>query len=366
MTDSPTNEEELIERLRFATEQEEKLFITGASTKLHRLINVSTRTPLHSFKLNRVVDFDPDNLTITTQAGAKFSQLNFLASEKNLRIACLPIRSAGATIGGVVASGIPCPLSFRFGLIRDWVTGIRVVLANGASLCFGGKTVKNVSGYDLRRLFIGSLGTLGFITELTLRLLPVAETRSLLSAKFTSLSELLEVLDSISQSSSQISSLEILSPQPAQTILGEACFVLLVLIEGNERAVRSARERLDRVASFIEAELTILCRVADIGFGMGEGSALCFVPASQFPRLLASADNLRVSFTAGRGMQMLIALGEPSALQELAHLTTTLHGWSIFRRDQVELLTSNFDPSLNARIKHTLDPKNLFPNLPIR
>jgi glycolate oxidase FAD binding subunit len=127
-------------------------------------------------KVARVIDHDPANLTVSAQCGMTLSDLRTaLASERQT----LPIDAplpARATLGGTVAASINGPRRACYGSVRDLVTGMKVVLVNGESIKAGGKVVKNVAGYDLCKLFVGSLGTLGIISEVTLRLAPACES----------------------------------------------------------------------------------------------------------------------------------------------------------------------------------------------
>lgn len=127
-------------------------------------------------KLNRVVEHDADNLTVSAQCGVTLAALrSVLYPAKQF----LPIDGPfpeRATIGGIAAANLNGPRRSSYGSVRDLVIGLKVSLAGGESIKAGGKVVKNVAGYDMCKLFVGSLGTLGIITEVTLRLAPIAES----------------------------------------------------------------------------------------------------------------------------------------------------------------------------------------------
>jgi glycolate oxidase FAD binding subunit len=126
-------------------------------------------------KLNRVLDHDAANLTVTAQSGLKLSVLqDALAQHKQFAPFDAPFPDR-ATIGGTIAANLNGPRRSAYGSVRDLVIGIKVALANGEQIKAGGKVVKNVAGYDLGKLFVGSLGTLGIITETTVRVAPIAE-----------------------------------------------------------------------------------------------------------------------------------------------------------------------------------------------
>ena len=131
-------------------------------------------------RLNGIVDYDVDNLTVTVQAGLSLSRLQAAVDAKRQFLPLDPPFPDEATVGGIVAANSSGPSRVRYGSVRDLVLGMRVALAGGEVIHVGGKTVKNVAGYDLSKMFIGSYGTLGVVTEVTFRLLPLpAEKRAL-------------------------------------------------------------------------------------------------------------------------------------------------------------------------------------------
>jgi glycolate oxidase FAD binding subunit len=136
-------------------------------------------------KLNRVVEHDHANLTATVQSGVTLSALQTsLAPEKQFAPLDVPFPER-ATVGGIVAVNLNGPRRSYYGSLRDLVIGMRVVLASGERIKAGGKVVKNVAGYDMCKLFVGSLGTLGIITEVTLRMAPIPENAATLIASGT-------------------------------------------------------------------------------------------------------------------------------------------------------------------------------------
>jgi glycolate oxidase FAD binding subunit len=120
-----------------------------------------------------VVAYEPADLTVTVGAGTTCAALDALLAEHGQECALDP-RDPNATVGGVLASGLSGWRRLRHGPVRDQVLEIRVVLADGRVVKGGGPTVKNVTGYDLPRLLVGSLGTLGLLVQVTLRCRPRA------------------------------------------------------------------------------------------------------------------------------------------------------------------------------------------------
>jgi len=133
-------------------------------------------------RLNRILDFDHENLTITAQAGATLSSLQQAAAQRSQMLPLDPPGGDEATIGSIAATNLSGPLRSRYGPPRDLIIGLRVALSDGAIVKMGGKTVKNVAGYELTKLFLGSWGTLGAFCEVTVRLTPLPEMKAMLAA----------------------------------------------------------------------------------------------------------------------------------------------------------------------------------------
>jgi len=118
-----------------------------------------------------VIAYEPDDMTITVGAGTSFDTLDRVLAEHGQECALDP-RSRAATIGGILACGLSGPRRLRHGPVRDHVLEVRFETGDGHLVKGGGPTVKNVTGYDLPRLFVGSLGTIGVLRQATLRCRP--------------------------------------------------------------------------------------------------------------------------------------------------------------------------------------------------
>jgi glycolate oxidase FAD binding subunit len=132
-----------------------------------------------------IVAYEPTELYITARCGTPLAEIEAALAEKGQMLAFEPPHfaaanadSAGATVGGCVAAGLSGPRRQQAGAVRDFVLGVKLVDGSGQVLNFGGQVMKNVAGYDVSRVIAGSLGTLGVIAEVTLKVLPkaVAET----------------------------------------------------------------------------------------------------------------------------------------------------------------------------------------------
>src|SRR4051794_8370785 len=122
-----------------------------------------------------VVAYEPADMTVTVGAGTAFTDLDRVVAEHGQEVPLDP-RSGDATIGGILACGLSGIRRLRHGPLRDHVLEVRFVTGYGVLVKGGGPTVKNVTGYDLPRLFVGSLGTLGVLVQATLRCRPRART----------------------------------------------------------------------------------------------------------------------------------------------------------------------------------------------
>ena len=196
---------------------------------------------LSTRRMTRVIRHEPADLVATAEAGVPLSEFQKHLADAGQWLPIDPPDDGSATLGGVIASGLGGAQSFGYGLPRSFVIGMRVVLADGRSIKAGGNVVKNVAGYDLCKLFTGSYGTLGLITEVTLKLRPMpAETRTMVA--IGSLSSLMTAGRAAISGSLFPVGVEVLSPRFARHLnLGEntsEC-ALLVRFAGSSRAVVS-------------------------------------------------------------------------------------------------------------------------------
>ncbi len=120
-----------------------------------------------------IVNYEPTELVITARCGTPLAELESALAARQQFLACEPPNFAGATVGGAVAAGLSGPRRAAVGSLRDFVLGVKLMDGEGRVLKFGGEVMKNVAGFDVSRLMAGSLGTLGLILELSLKVLPV-------------------------------------------------------------------------------------------------------------------------------------------------------------------------------------------------
>jgi glycolate oxidase FAD binding subunit len=192
-----------------------------------------------------IAHFDPSNLNMTVLAGTTLDGINeFLAGQGNGFFLPLdPPFSQRATIGGVYASNGSGPSRLRYGTMRDQILGVRGVDARGGEVGFGGKTVKNVSGYDLTKFLIGSAGSLCLITAATMRVYPLPAASSLCEVFFPAMGELEKFLQALRSS--------VLLPSGVTVEPVKGAFRVLSAFEGHPLAVeRENRDFLSMAGTF--------------------------------------------------------------------------------------------------------------------
>jgi glycolate oxidase FAD binding subunit len=160
--------------LAFANREGLKVLVRGGGTQLNTgFPPAGGDILLSTTRLNTVVEHAPHDMTVTVEAGLKLIDLQAHLARTRQWLALDPVLDPNATIGGIISTNVSGARRLRYGGIRDQIIGIRVVLPDGTIAKGGGKVVKNVAGYDLPKLFIGALGTLGVIIAATFRLYPL-------------------------------------------------------------------------------------------------------------------------------------------------------------------------------------------------
>ena len=182
----PADATQISEVIRFASTEKLAVIPCGGCTKLG-IGSPPSRydIALDLTRLNRVLAYDPRDLTLGIEPGARIDDLlQCLAEQKQFLPLAVPF-SDRATIGGIVAANSSSPLRHSYGGVRDFCLGMEFVTGEGIPAKSGGRVVKNVTGYDLHKLLIGSLGTLGVITRLNFRTFPLPSAQGTFIASFS-------------------------------------------------------------------------------------------------------------------------------------------------------------------------------------
>lgn len=213
----PTTAQELADTLRQANEQGFAVAPRGGGTQME-LGNRPSRLDLvlETTGLNRLVEYEPADLTVTVEAGMRLADLQDLLKEQGQFLALDPPIPAEATIGGVIATNASGPLRLAYGTARDLVIGTRVANPDGRITHAGGRVVKNVAGYDLNKLYVGSLGTVGVIVELSFKLTPIPPSDALVVARFPEAGPAWRFISAILHSPLSPLAIELLGPAAAE------------------------------------------------------------------------------------------------------------------------------------------------------
>jgi glycolate dehydrogenase FAD-binding subunit len=305
------NEAEVVDAIRGANERHEAVVVTGGATR----VGVGDPPARYDIALDLsavrgIVEYEPADLVATVRAGTTLTELAEALGPRGQRWPVEPGLPERATVGGTLASAAGGPSRLRYFHPRDWVIGARVVLGDGTPVRSGGKVVKNVTGYDLTRLWSGTFGSLAAIVELTLKLTAVPERTVSLVADLE-VSAAFEAANDLHATGLPLDALAIVTGEAVGAVGARGDAALLVRLTGPAAAVRRlgrvVRERVrcrdvandvwDRVAALpLEARWT--ARIAwpastqpEIEF-LGYGAVI--YPASSTAYLLRSID--RVTF----------------------------------------------------------------------
>lgn len=190
----PESIEQISEVLRIAGERRLAIAPVGQGAFLHlggipRQYDVA----LSLQRLDRIVDYQPADMTVTVEAGITLARLQEVLGEHGQWLPIDPPLPERATIGGILAANLSGPVRLSQGTIRDFLIGLKAVRADGTVIKGGGRVVKNVAGYDLPKLYCGSFGTLGVIVEATFKVRPRPEMQTVVSLSFPSVDEAMEL-----------------------------------------------------------------------------------------------------------------------------------------------------------------------------
>jgi glycolate oxidase FAD binding subunit len=195
MQDMDTATQSMADRIRAAAADGAALRIQGSGSK--NFYGQAFHGELLDVRgLSGICSYEPSELVVTVRAGTRLAELEAVLAEQGQALAFEPPHfGPDATVGGMVAAGLSGPARASVGAVRDYVLGVRLLNGRGDLLTFGGQVMKNVAGYDVSRLLAGSLGTLGVITELSLKVLPTAPAEATLMCAGVSQAAALSLLN---------------------------------------------------------------------------------------------------------------------------------------------------------------------------
>lgn len=343
--------------------------------------------------LNRVLELDEGNLTAEVEAGISLGDLQAQLAKRNLFLALDPLDGESATIGGIIATNASGPARLLYRTARDHVLGLQVALADGRHLRAGGKTMKDVAGYNLVKPLIGSLGTLGVIVGATVRLQPLPEAYTTVAARFRGVQPAAQMAMRVRGTTLAPTAMELVS-ETAWRAAGGGDFggegaTLLIGVGGAREAVTRHDRDLtqlaeeagalevvavggDEMAAVWRRRQNVAAGLAAIASGLVR--VKIGVPMSTLGAALAAAEaegarrGLGVAYAghAGNGIAQVFFVGAEAsiidAVLKLRELASGLGGYLILEvaspaaKRQIDPLPIRDDYALMRRIRESLNP----------
>ncbi|HSQ00396.1 MAG TPA: FAD-binding oxidoreductase [Candidatus Dormibacteraeota bacterium] len=349
----------------------------------------SPAAALSTRRLARILAHDAGDMTVRVQAGVTIEALNAALAAAGQWLPLDPPRAQAMTVGGMIAADRNGPLRLGYGGIRDWLIGVRAVMADGMLVRGGGQVVKNVAGYDLPRLFAGSFGTLGVIVEATFKVRPQVAGMALCEWTAPSLADALARARAVLGSDVQPVLLEAVNESAAEALGLDSGASLLIGCAGSpahldEQAARiaalsdgaAARHASERGDALLRA-LREFSQPADEDALVIRLSVLPTALGPLVAEIEAAAATARVvaeiAAHAGNGVAWCQLLGAPDeaaliGVAEAARAAARRQGgWAVFESMPAEL-RGRLDPwgfdapalAIMRRVKAALDPSGLF------
>ncbi|HEX9106967.1 MAG TPA: FAD-binding oxidoreductase, partial [Longimicrobiales bacterium] len=343
---------------------------------------------LTTARLDALAEYAPADLTVTAGAGMTLGRLEATLAQSGQFLPLDPAGAAGATLGAVVARGDAGPLRLGYGTPRDHVLGLELVTGDGRVLQLGGRVMKNVAGYDLTRLVVGSRGTLGLITRVTARLRPLPRADRTLALRSSVAQACVSAARAIRQERLEPVAMEILSPEASARVAAAGAWTLLLRLHGPAGAVDELAPRVERIAagegravetlepeaaavawstlSTLEAQAALVIRLAALPGELGRTLSL----AQEVADAGGWSDGARVAH-AGDGIVRVLgpaaadapAWGDVAAAVERARLTLSPAGGTVVIARAPAELMQRIDPfgyvgaaTLMEGIRRTFDP----------
>ncbi len=263
---SPLNTAQVSEVVKIAAANKIPIYTRGSGTNLSGgTIPLKKGIVLSMRKMNEIKQVDSENLVAVVEPGVIINELNEAVAPFGLIYPPDPGTVATATMGGSVAESSGGLRGLKYGVSKHYVMGMEVVLANGDIVKLGGKTVKNVTGYDLVALFSGSEGTLAIITQLTVKLVPAPETKKSMMAIFKKLEDAGNTVSQIVENKVIPATLEIMDNSTIRVVENfakvglpvDAAALLLIEVDGLEEVVNRDAEVVKEVILKNNGELQV-------------------------------------------------------------------------------------------------------------
>ena len=262
----PETGEQVQAIVKIANQFDVPVYTRGSGTNLSGgTIPLKKGIVMVMLKMNRILEIDVENLTATCEPGVIIADLNAAVAEHGLMYPPDPGSVDTATMGGSVAECSGGLRGLKYGVTKHYIMGLEVVLADGRVMTCGGKTVKNVSGYDMVKLFVGSEGTLGIATKIICKLIPAPEARKTATATFPTIDDAAKAVAGIIKSKVIPATLEIMDNVTIKTVenylhLGlptDAEAILVIEVDGIPEVVEKEAQAVARVCRANNGDLKI-------------------------------------------------------------------------------------------------------------
>ncbi|NLZ17034.1 MAG: FAD-binding protein [Desulfobulbaceae bacterium] len=307
-------------------------------------------------RMNRILEIDSDNLIAVVEPGVVTARLQEAVERVGLFYPPDPASKEFSTLGGNVAECAGGPRCVKYGVTRDYVLGLTVVTPDGAIIHTGGRTIKNVVGYDLTRLFVGSEGTLGIVTKIILRLLPKPASKRTMLATFADIDGAAEAVSTIIRGKIIPTTLEFMDASAIKCVRGlpgidlpENCQALLIIEVDGEAA--QLTPQLNRIVELIQP-LGLL--QASIARDADEAEALWRVRRSVSPSLRKLGPNKfneDIVVPRARVPEMIRALDDISSRLDLPIIN---FGHAGDGNIHVNVMVDLREPGMEARVQEAL------------
>ncbi|MES1038804.1 FAD-binding oxidoreductase [Peribacillus simplex] len=319
----PKTEGEIASILKYANEKGKKITVVGGGTKRGFGGLIETADILLSLsKYKGIVKHTVGDMTLTVKAGTSFKELQEYLAQHNQMVSLDPVWPEDATIGGIIASNESGPKRLGYGSSRDVVIGLRLVYPDGNIIRAGGNVVKNVAGYDMNKLFIGSMGTLGILSEVTLKLRPMPKYESLGLLVFPdgNLEEVRSLVVKLLDSVMEPIALELLNPALSERLTGQNVYTLAISFEDVESSVHYQEDFVKNIQPS-NAKMTVLSQ--------NEAQAFWdkFYSISPNGAALARGNQIEAALKIGVvNLDVLKVIKESHILHHSSTLTVEAHG----------------------------------------
>lgn len=374
----PANPQEIGEVVRKCESDGLALAPMGAARTLSQVRRQPAEVGVSLARMDRIVDYEPDDMTIVAEAGLTLGTLNACTTLHGQRLPCDPANPELTTLGALVGAAKSGPFRLSEGGVRDLLIGIRFVGHEGRLIHGGGRVVKNVAGYDLMKVMTGSFGTLGIITETVFKVRPLPENYSLAITSFDDVADALAAARRAEEAAT-LSHLEVLSPSFGDKFERPGRSVLFAGFGGSRTEASYCRAHLSnalkRNTQMLAGDDAIANyqQLRDFDFGDAAIIAqLALLPADLPQRLSACGAEFHAHAASGVAQIILPpdrtneeisdAVGRWREIAHEAHGHLRVLEARSDVRANLDMFDQPTDPAMRLmrRLKLAFDPKNIF------